>query len=139
MKTLPMLLAVMLPLLTHVPAQAQQVYRCGPDGREYSQAPCKDGRTVDAADPRSAADQKAARDVAAREAKLADEMTRERHAREAAAAKEQNAAGVKSARPAASAPHSKPATRKSQKSQAASAADGKMSPPMRLPATPNAK
>ena len=136
MKTLPMLLAATLTLSAQVQAQAQQVYRCGPDGREYSQAPCKDGRAVDAADPRSAADQKAARDVAAREGKLADEMTRERQAREAAAAKEQNAAKVKPARPAASAPHPKPATKKSQ---AASAGDGKMSPPMRLPATPNAK
>ena len=126
--TLPLLLAL-LPALAMAQAQAQKVYRCGPDGREYSQTPCKDGVAIDAADPRSAADQKAARDVAAREARMADELTRERHAREAAA--EKKGPAVKPARPAASAPHKK--TGKA-KNHADEEADAKMSPPMRVPA-----
>jgi hypothetical protein len=41
-------------------ASAQTVYRCGPEGREYSQVPCKDGRSVDVADPRSKTQQREA-------------------------------------------------------------------------------
>ena len=121
--------ALLAALLT-TQAQAQKVYRCGPDGREYSQTPCKDGQAIDVADPRSAADQKAARDVAAREERMADELTRERHAREAAA--EKKAPAVKPAKPAASAPHTKSGK---AKNHADEEADAKMSPPMRVPAT----
>ncbi|WP_119152931.1 hypothetical protein [Caldimonas tepidiphila] len=35
-------------------ARAQEaVYRCGPDGRSYSQTPCEGGRRVEVGDPRS--------------------------------------------------------------------------------------
>ncbi len=85
-------------------AAAQKVYRCGPDGRIYSQTPCKEGYEVDADDKRSAEQRKAAAEVLKRDEKLADKMTRERLAREAAAAK-QGAARIgppAAAKPAAS-------------------------------------
>ena len=83
-------------------ADQQKVYRCGPDGRVYSQAPCKDGHEVDTADQRSPEQRKAAEDAVRREEKLADKMARERQAREAAAAK-QGATIIGAAKPAASA------------------------------------
>jgi hypothetical protein len=63
---------------------AAPIYRCGPDGRVYSQTPCADGRLIDAADPRSEAQRVEARRVVARERKAAQDMERERHAQEAA-------------------------------------------------------
>jgi hypothetical protein len=81
-------------------AEPQKVFRCGPDGRVYSQSPCKDGRDVDAADQRSPEQRKAAEEVVKREEKLADKMARERQAREAAAAK-QGATIIGAAKPAA--------------------------------------
>jgi len=50
-------------------AEAQKVYRCGPDQRTYQQSPCKDGQAIDASDPRSAAQRDAAQDLAKRAAK----------------------------------------------------------------------
>jgi len=64
-------------------AQAQTVYRCGPDGRSYADSPCKDGRAVDVGDARSAEQARAAADAARREQVMADGLRRERHAREA--------------------------------------------------------
>jgi hypothetical protein len=61
---------------------APVVYRCGPDGREYSQTPCKNGRVVDAADARSADQVDDGRDAARRDARLARELARERRERE---------------------------------------------------------
>ena len=128
-----------LALLTLLPvlAAAQTVYRCGADGREYSQTPCKEGRAVEAADPRSAAEQRAARDIAARDAKLADKLARENRAREAEAARAK-AAGIqptpKPASAAASAPH-----RKKKKSNGYEDGDGTLSPPMRGAAPPARK
>ena len=53
-------------------AQAQKVYRCGTEGRVvYQQSPCNDGKAIDASDPRSAEQRKAAQDVARDEAKAA--------------------------------------------------------------------
>ena len=53
-------------------AQAQKVYRCGSEGRVvYQQSPCNDGKAIDASDPRSAEQRKAAQDVARDEAKAA--------------------------------------------------------------------
>ena len=69
-------------------AASQQVFRCGPEGRTYSQTPCKDGYEVNTDDARSAEQRKAAEETVKREAKLADKMTREREAKEAAAAKQ---------------------------------------------------
>ncbi|HET7794820.1 MAG TPA: hypothetical protein VFL64_15665 [Rhizobacter sp.] len=62
---------------------AQTIYRCGPDGRAYSQAPCEQGRPVDVSDNRNA------NQVAAAQARIRDDQTlgdtlqRERQAREA--------------------------------------------------------
>jgi hypothetical protein len=68
--------------------KSQQVFRCGPDGRTYSQTPCKDGKEVDVADPRSAEQQRAAAQGVKREQAMTEKMARERQAREAAAAKQ---------------------------------------------------
>jgi hypothetical protein len=75
-------------LLLAATAMAQpKIYRCGPDGRELTQKPCSDGQKIDLRTGRtpSAADVAAARDVAERDAKLAQQLERERHAREAQA------------------------------------------------------
>ena len=64
-------------------AQAQTVYRCGPDGRSYSDSPCKDGRTIDVSDARSADQARAAADAAQRQQQMADGLRKERLAREA--------------------------------------------------------
>ena len=84
---------------------AAPIYRCGADGRTYSQTPCAEGRLIDAADPRSEAERVEARSVVAREHKAANEMERERRAREAAQEPAQAAgfngrpAGVEAAAP----------------------------------------
>ncbi|MEO5771273.1 MAG: hypothetical protein ABIQ29_04320 [Burkholderiaceae bacterium] len=67
-------------------AASQQVYRCGPEGRVYSQTPCKDGYPVATDDARSAEQRKAALETVKTDAVLAERMTREREARERAAA-----------------------------------------------------
>ncbi len=88
---------VLLALCTALPAlAASKVYRCGPDGREFSQIPCKEGRPVDTADERSAAQQRDAQAVAASQTQLARKLEAERKAREAAAAT-QGPAGIKPA------------------------------------------
>ncbi len=112
-------------------APPQTVYRCGPDGRVYSQTPCADGKALSADDPRSASQQKAAREVAERDAEQARKLADERRQREDAV-KGQQAAGFKTAPPAdaASAPPRKPKT----KAAPASADASTMSPPMRVPA-----
>ena len=68
-------------------AQAQKVYRCGPDGRLYQQTPCNDGQALDAGDARSAEQRKAAQGVARSEAKAAARFDRELAAPPAPAAK----------------------------------------------------
>lgn len=72
-------------VLAAAAAQAQGVWRCGPDGRSYSDRPCSDGRALEMAalaDTRSTADVQAAREVAVRERRLADALRRERLDRE---------------------------------------------------------
>lgn len=65
-------------------AEAQTVWRCGAEGRSYSQTPCSDGRPVAVADARAADEVAEARAVAVREQRLADELRAQRHLREAA-------------------------------------------------------
>ena len=94
------------------PAAAQKVFRCGPEGKTYSQTPCKDGREVNTDDARSPEQRKAAEDVVKREARMADKMTRERETKEAAVAKQAPTIIGKpalAAKPAASAASSKAA------------------------------
>jgi hypothetical protein len=69
--------------------QAQtQVYRCGADGRIYSQEPCAHGRSVDVADPRSAQQAAQARQAVLRDAREADELERSRLRAERLAARQ---------------------------------------------------
>lgn len=57
---------------------AQKVYRCGSEGRVvYQQSPCNDGKAIDASDPRSAEQRKAAQDLARDEAKAAAKFDRD--------------------------------------------------------------
>lgn len=59
-------------------AGAQKVYRCEPDGRVvYQQSPCNDGKLVDASDPRTPEQRRAAQAVARSEAKTAEKFDRE--------------------------------------------------------------
>lgn len=67
------------------PDNATSAWRCGPDGRLYTDAPCAGGRELALPASRPAADVQAAQRLAARERALADRLRREREAREAAA------------------------------------------------------
>jgi hypothetical protein len=58
------------------------VYRCGADGRSFSQMPCADGHAVQLVPGPSALAQAEARQVAAREARLAQQLAEERRARD---------------------------------------------------------
>lgn len=75
------ILACCLPTLAL--AQNQTVWRCGPNGTIFSDAPCADGRQIATVDPRPSADVQAARDMAQREQRLADKLRNERVQREA--------------------------------------------------------
>lgn len=99
MKTLAALLLAALPLLAA--AQSQTVWRCGPEGRSYSSTPCAEGRALELADTaRPAEDLAAAKDMAARERRLAEQMRHDRLQAEARAA-HQGAAGIGAAKRAA--------------------------------------
>jgi hypothetical protein len=63
-----------LALIAGTAAAQTQVYRCGADGRSYSQEPCVQGRAVDVADPRSAQQSAQTRQAALRDAREADEL-----------------------------------------------------------------
>jgi len=63
---------------------ADTVYRCGPDGRVFSQMPCSGGAVVGIAPPPTAQDQAHARDIAQRERIVGDDMERSRLADAAA-------------------------------------------------------
>jgi hypothetical protein len=133
MKRLPFAAAAAPLALACVLAQAappQTVYRCGLEGRIYSQTPCADGKALSADDPRSASQQKAARDAADRDAEQAKKLAEERRQR-VEVSKGQQAAGFKTAPPAdaASAP-----ARKAKPKAASATSDPKMSPAMRVPA-----
>ena len=73
----------LLACCTSALAQGQTVWRCGPDGRVFSDTPCAEGRLVATVDPRPAADVHAAREMARREQHLADRLREERVQREA--------------------------------------------------------
>lgn len=74
--------------------KTQKVFRCGPDGRIYSQTPCADGTVVNVNDPRSTEQQRAAAQAAKREQAQTEQAARERQAREAAAAKQGGTAHI---------------------------------------------
>jgi hypothetical protein len=83
-------------LLVTSAAQAQGVWRCGPDGRSFSDTPCRDGRELSVPQARPAADLDHAQDVARREKALADQLVRERQQRESQAVA--GAAGIDGSR-----------------------------------------
>lgn len=58
------------------------VYRCGAEGRQYSDAACPDGKPVAAGDARSADQRRQAEAVARQERELAERLTKERELRE---------------------------------------------------------
>ena len=72
--TRPALTALLLIAAAAAQAQAP-VYRCGPDGREYSATPCPGGKTVAVDDARSTEQQRQAseRESAAMEQEIATE------------------------------------------------------------------
>lgn len=63
-------------------ATAQTIYRCGPDGRVYSQMPCAQGRVIDARDVRSEQQRQEGQAVADTQRALADALEGDRLARE---------------------------------------------------------
>jgi len=72
-------------LLPALGTQAQDVWRCGPEGRSFSDRPCAGGEPMAMAalaDIRSAAEVQSAREVAVREQRLAESLRQERLARE---------------------------------------------------------
>lgn len=93
---LPMLL-----LCACLGASAAPIYRCGPDGRVFSQVPCTGGQIVESSDPRSAVQRAEARRVAAQERQNAAEMERSRRADETAARAANDAPAGINARPVA--------------------------------------
>jgi len=116
--TLTLLLGLCGSLAGPTPAQAQAdanaAYRCG--NGSYSSAPCPGGVKLDAADPRSAAQQQQAREVAERDAKLARQLADERRARERAAVGQRAInVGPAAAAAAPKAAASKPAGKKPKK------------------------
>lgn len=75
--------ALLLLMLATAGAAAQTVWRCGPDGRSYSDVPCPEGRPFKATDDTPGArERQAAERVARREQALADRLRRERLAAE---------------------------------------------------------
>lgn len=115
-------------------AGAQTVYRCGADGRSYSQQPCPEGRTVAVDDRRGADARREGEAAATRQARAAELLAQERRRREAerprAASLGQSASGDPSFAPAApgtKSASSKAASRKgsTRKEQAGGAARGK--------------
>lgn len=80
--------------------RSTQVWRCGPEGRELRDAPCPESgagtpgqQRIDYDQPSSAQSAEARR-IAAREAKLARELERDRQRLEAQQAKQQQAIGI---------------------------------------------
>jgi hypothetical protein len=64
-------------LCTSLSATAQKVYRCGPDGSVYQQAPCAEGQAVDVGDPRTAEQRRQAQEVAKSDARAAAKFDRD--------------------------------------------------------------
>lgn len=77
-------LLALMTLAAGIASAQTSVYRCGPDGRQYSEKPCAGGRAVDVNDARSAAQREAADEVASREAALARDLAQDNRQRERA-------------------------------------------------------
>jgi hypothetical protein len=95
-------------------APSNSAWRCGTDGRSYSDQPCAGGRQLAAADTRTPHDVAQAREVVARERALAQALVAERHEREREAAA--RGSGLIAIKPvAAPAPRQAPAAAKTPK------------------------
>jgi len=79
-------------------AHAQGVWRCGADGKQFSDRPCEQAWALKALEPRPTPDVAAAQSAARREQALAEQLLKERQQRETQAAK--GAAGIRMARAA---------------------------------------
>jgi predicted outer membrane protein len=77
-----LLMFAALPWLAQAQAEGAAVWRCGADGRSFSDQPCAGGRLVDVPAPRSAAEVAAAQAQAEQEKRFAERLTRERQQRD---------------------------------------------------------
>jgi hypothetical protein len=77
-----LLMFAALPLLAQAQAESPAVWRCGADGRSFSDVPCAGGRLVEVPAPRSPADVAAAQAQADQEKRMAERLQRERQQRE---------------------------------------------------------
>lgn len=75
-------LALLIAGLACTGLHAQTVYRCGPEGRVYSQTPCPQGRAVDVSDERSVQQRTAAEARVRNDQALGEAMERERLSQE---------------------------------------------------------
>jgi hypothetical protein len=80
-----LLMVAALPWLVHAQSEQAAVWRCGADGRSFSDVPCAGGRLVEVPAPRSAADVAAAQAQADQEKRLAERLQHERQHRESVA------------------------------------------------------
>jgi hypothetical protein len=71
-----------LPCWVQAQAEGPAVWRCGIDGRSFSDQPCAGGRLVDVPAPRSAAEVATAQAQAEQEKRLAERLVRERQQRD---------------------------------------------------------
>lgn len=95
MNAAPALLCVTLAALsTNLVAQNTRIYRCGPEGRELSQMPCRDAQVLTPkVDTPDAEQRRQAEQTAQREAQLGDKLEKERLQSEQTAARNAAAAG----------------------------------------------
>lgn len=118
------------------------IYRCGADGRSYSQQPCVDRRPLDVDDDaRTPAQRQQAMESARRDARLADALARERRQAESSSVR---AASLSAPSPKDGAVHAttgKPNQKKRRhaKSQASQGPDGSGEFKATAPAPPRAK
>ena len=75
-------------------ADGNAIYRCGPDGRQYSQTPCAGGRAVDVSDPRTPAQRAEALDNVKRERLAGRDLEHDRVAAESRARRGGGATGI---------------------------------------------
>jgi len=90
-------------------AQAQALWRCGADGRTYTDIPCPEGQALATPERRPPADIASAQETTRRNSSLAAQQLRERERQETAAAG--GAIGIRGTRLAAAAQPVKPSAK----------------------------
>ena len=106
---------------TSTALHAQTVWRCGPDGRTFTDAPCPQGQMLDLAASRPAADLESAQQLAQREKAWGQQLQRERQQREAQTSA--GPAGIYGLRPVKALPSPKARLAKKHPKQRFEAAD----------------